>query len=108
MRRILLNRASSSYRRRLAEVRAIARHPRDLDTISFPEVTGEIEKIWREVRRLPRRQTQVIALVYLGNLTMTEIASTLDISKESVNTHLRRARVTLARRLHLEETHENP
>ncbi len=108
VRRILLNKASSAYRRRMAEVRAIAKHPRDLATVPFPEVTGEIEKIWREVRRLPRRQTQVIALVYLEDLTMTEIASTLDISKESVNTHLRRARVTLARRLHMEEPHENP
>lgn len=104
VRRILLNKAASAYRRRLAEARAIARHPRTLDSVAFPEVTGEIDRIWKEVRRLPRRQTQVIALAYLEHLTPTEIAAVLSISKESVSTHLRRARTTLAHRLNVEES----
>lgn len=48
-------------------------------------------------------QIQVIALRYVEELTLAEIASILRCSKESVNTHLRRARATLARRLQLEE-----
>ena len=104
VRRILLNRACSAYRRTMAEARAFARHPRELESMAFPEVTGEIDRIWSEVRRLPRRQTQVIALSYLEHLTPTEIAEVLAISKESVATHLRRARTTLANRLGLEES----
>jgi RNA polymerase sigma factor (sigma-70 family) len=107
VRRILLNKATSAYRRRMAEARALARRPQDLDSVPFPEVTGDIDRIWREVRRLPRRQTQVIALVYVEHLTVTEIAATLQCSKESVNTHLRRARATLAHILHLEETNDH-
>ena len=104
VRRILLNRASSAYRRRLAEVRALARRPRDFESVAFPEVTGEIDKIWLEVRRLPRRQTEVIALAYLEAMTMTEIASVLQVTKQTVDVHIRRARQTLADRLGLEET----
>lgn len=104
VRRILLNKASSLARRRVAEGRALARRPHDLDSVAFPEVTGEIDQIWREIRRLPRRQTQVIALIYLEGLTTTEIAEVLEISKESVSTHRRRAKKTLANRLGLEET----
>lgn len=104
VRRILLNMASSAYRRRLAEARALARHPSDIETVAFPEVTGEVDRIWREVRRLSRRQSQVIALVFLEGLSQVEIAEILEISKESVQTHLRRARAALAARLGLEET----
>ncbi len=103
VRRILLNKAASHTRRRIAEVRALARRPHDLNVIPFPEVTGEIDQIWREVRKLPRRQTQVIALTYLEGLTSREIADVLEISKESVSTHRQRARNTLAKRLGLED-----
>jgi RNA polymerase sigma-70 factor (ECF subfamily) len=104
VRRILLNQAASAYRRKLIELRAVARHARDLPVAGFPEVTGEIDRIWGEVRRLPRRQVQMIALAHIDGLNQVEIADTLGISKESVNTHLRRARQTLARALNIEET----
>jgi DNA-directed RNA polymerase specialized sigma24 family protein len=41
----------------------------------------------------------VVAFRYYDQLSMSEIAEVLGCSKESVNTHLRRARTTLARRL---------
>lgn len=104
VRRILLNKASSAYRRRLAEARAFARRGRDDESVPFPEVTGEAERILAEVRRLPRRQTQVIALAYLEGLRPSEIADVLGISRKSVSTHLGRARRTLANRLNLEES----
>ena len=104
VRRILLNKAASAHRRRLTELKAVARHRGDLPVAGFPEVTGEIDRIWGEVRRLPRRQVQVIALAHIDGLSQVEIADTLGISKESVNTHLRRARRTLTRALNIEET----
>lgn len=103
VRRILLNKASSAYRRRLAEMRALARRPRDLDSVSLPEVTGEIDKIWKEIRRLPRRQLEVIALTYLDGMSMGEIASVLQVTKQTVDVHMQRARRTLAYRLGLED-----
>jgi RNA polymerase sigma-70 factor (ECF subfamily) len=62
-------------------------------------------EVWSEVRRLPHRQAQSIALYYIAGLTMPEIAETLGISKDTVNTHLRRGRSTLARRLGVGEEH---
>ncbi len=103
VRRILLNKASSAYRRRLAEAKAFARRGKDVDSVPFPNVTGEADQILAEVRRLPRRQTQVIALAYLEGLRPSEIATVLGISPKSVSTHLRRARQTLSNRLNLEE-----
>jgi len=45
----------------------------------------------------------VIALRYVEGLTVAEIAETLSLTKETINTHLRRARQTLSRRLDLED-----
>jgi len=103
VRRMLLNKASSHYRRRLAEARVLAKGLVGVDRVEFPEVTGDIDRIWAEVRRLPRRQVEVIALAYMEGLSQVEIARVLGISKESVNTHTRRARQTLATALGLEE-----
>ena len=103
VRRILLNKAASVHRRRLAEVRALARHPVEREAIPFPDVTDEVDRIWSEVRRLSRRQMQVIALAYVEQLTPTEIAAVLMVSKQTVDVHMRRARATLSRRLELED-----
>ena len=103
VRRILLNRAASAHRRRLAEVRALAKRPMEREGVPFPDVTGEVDRIWEEVRRLPRRQMQVIALAYVEQLTPTEIAGVLMVSKQTVDVHMRRARATLSRRLNLED-----
>jgi RNA polymerase sigma factor (sigma-70 family) len=69
---------------------------------------SETEWLWAEVRRLPRRQVQVVALTYVEGLSMPEIARVLGISKESVNTHLRRARGTLARLIEITHPEETP
>ncbi|MCI0542981.1 MAG: sigma-70 region 4 domain-containing protein [Actinobacteria bacterium] len=73
------------------------------ETALLPDVTGEIDRIWAEVCRLPRRQAQVITLIYIEDMSLSEIADTLDVSKDTVNTHIRRARQTLASRLGLED-----
>lgn len=103
VRRILLNRAASGYRRRVTELKVLSRVAGRRETDGFLELSGDIESIWAEVRRLPKRQVQVIALRYVEEHTMAEIGSILGCSKESVNTHFRRARATLARRLKLED-----
>ena len=73
--------------------------------MTLPVITPESEDIWRAVRRLPKRQAQVIALFYLEDLPIEEIAGILDRSVETVRTHLQRGRKTLALRL---KTREEP
>ena len=60
---------------------------------------AESAHVWEAIRRLPRRQAQVITLRTLDRSTVAEIAAILDISEESASTHLRRARHTLSRQL---------
>jgi DNA-directed RNA polymerase specialized sigma24 family protein len=52
--------------------------------------------VWLHVRRLPRRQAAVIALVYVDDLTIEQAANTLGISVPTAKTHLQRARRALA------------
>ena len=98
VRRVVANRAVSHVRRRVSEAKGLARLSSERPSPE-PPLSAETEAIWAEVRRLPRRQRQVVALRYYGELSMSDVADVLGCSKESVNTHLRRARTTLARRL---------
>lgn len=102
VRRILLNKAVSKRRRWSAERRAVLRLGRGGDTSGFEAVSDEADRVWGEIRRLPRRQVEVVALRYVDDLTLDEIGAVLGCSKETVNTHLRRARKTLGRRLGME------
>jgi RNA polymerase sigma factor (sigma-70 family) len=99
VRRVVANKAISTIRRRVSEAKGLTRLASRVTVSQLPDMPDETEWIWREVRRLPRRQVQVIALRYYDQLSLSEIAQVLDCSKETVNTHLRRARETLDRRL---------
>ena len=99
VRRVVSNQAVSAVRRRVSEAKGLSRLAMRQPMADLPEIPAESEWIWHEVRRLPKRQVQVIALRYYDQLSMSEIADVLDCSKETVNTHLRRARQTLDRRL---------
>jgi RNA polymerase sigma factor (sigma-70 family) len=96
VRRVVANQSVSSVRRRMSEAKGLIRLRLRHETLARPEMPSDSEWIWSLVRRLPRRQAQVVALYYFDGLTMSEIGNVLEISKESVNTHLRRARRTLA------------
>jgi len=96
VRRVIANRSVSRYRRSLVEARALLtmaagskRKPIDL--------TPETQDVWDAVRRLPRRQAQVIALTYLDGLTLQEVADILDVAIPTVGTHLQRGRKALSR-----------
>jgi RNA polymerase sigma factor (sigma-70 family) len=100
VRRACANLAISAFRRRLVELRGLARlasRPPD------KPLNGPSEEFWRAVRGLPRRQAQCAALRYLYELSGAEIARTLDISEGSVKVHLARARRSLAVALGFEE-----
>lgn len=93
VRRVLINRATSLRRRLSAEVRAVSRVG-PLEPAA-PDLSPETADVWSEVRRLPRRQQQAIALHYVGQLSMVEIADVMGLSQGAVKSHLHRARETL-------------
>lgn len=103
VRRVVANRSVSRFRRRLAELRALTRQVAGPGPGRLPELEAEATELWAEVGRLSARQRQVVALHYLDGMTMSDIADMLGCSKETVNTHLRRARQILARRLSVGE-----
>jgi RNA polymerase sigma-70 factor (ECF subfamily) len=103
VRKVVANNAWSFLRRTKAEVRAMTRAVMSTRWSQLPKLPDTSIETWQEVARLPKRQAQVVALYYMAGMTMPEIAELLDCSKETVNTHLRRARATLAQRLRTEE-----
>lgn len=100
VRRVVTNAAISRFRRLRAEMRAMVRLGR-ADFV-LPEGDPDADRLWAEVRALPSRQAQVIALHYLDDRAVTEIAHILGVSEPTVKTHLQRGRKALAQRLGLE------
>lgn len=97
VRRVVTNRCVSSGRRHLTQLRVIARLRRERGVDL--ELAADTEQIWALVRGLPKRQAQTLALAFAEDLSVHQIAETLGIGEESVRTHLRRGRATLAEKL---------
>jgi len=94
VRRVATNLAVSRFRRLRSEAKAVLRlRP----GATAPEMNPEAMEFWAEVRRLPPRQAQVIALHYVEDRSVDDIAETLGIASGSVKTHLHRARRALAK-----------
>jgi RNA polymerase sigma-70 factor, ECF subfamily len=76
-----------------------------------PSVIGAREAVAVDVRQalltLPRQQRAVIALYYLEDQPVAEIASLLGCSEGTVKTHLSRGRAALAKQLG-EEVRDDP
>ena len=102
VRRVVANAAVSRFRRMRVEARALFRL--DRTTYLIPEGDADADRLWGEVRALPSRQAQVIALHYLDERTTAEIGEILGISEPTVKTHLQRGRDSLAQRLGGSET----
>ena len=97
VRRVVANRCVSAGRRHLTELRLLARLGRERPRA--PELSPEGEEVWAVVRTLPRRQAQVLALAFLEDRSVVDIAAVLGCGEETVRTHLRRGRLAVARRL---------
>jgi RNA polymerase sigma-70 factor, ECF subfamily len=96
VRRVALNRSANVHRRRLRESAALNQLPHD-DSEGVVELAdGEL---WRAVRALPEQQRWAVALFYIADAPIAEIAAVLGCSEGTVKTHLSRARHTLARAL---------
>ena len=97
LRRVVLNNAVSSLRRRATEVRLVARLGRRRDEQVLPPEPPS--RVWGLVARLPKRQAQVVVLVHVEDRSVAEVGRILECDETTVRTHLRRARLTLAREL---------
>lgn len=95
VRRVAVNLAVSSLRRRAAEARAMARAGARRRPVP-DELAPEDEAFWRAVRALPARQAQAVALHYLEDRPVAEIAAILECAEGTVKVHLHRARRALA------------
>ena len=97
-RRVVANRSASVWRRRSREVRAMTRlRARPVDVVAALDAPDD--EFWDSVRELPTRQAQCVALRYLEDRTVEEIAEILEIAPGTVRVHLHEARKTLSVRL---------
>jgi RNA polymerase sigma-70 factor (ECF subfamily) len=102
VRRVVANRSVSRFRRRVVVARALARLALGSAT-TMPALDAEDTAFWAAVRSLPRRQAQVIALHYLDDRPVAEVATILGTAEGTVKKQLHDGRLALARRLALEE-----
>ena len=102
IRRVLSNLAVSAFRRRRVEIKGLARMALG-SPASLPELSADDAAFWKAVRSLPRRQAQVVALHYLEDRPVAEVAEILQIATGTVKKHLHDGRLRLAQLLAVEE-----
>lgn len=98
VRRVVANMAVSAFRRKAAETRAIGRYVAGRQT-PLVELEPVDHEFWQAVRDLPPQQAKAIALHYLEDRPVKEIAEILDCAESTAKVHLHRGRLALAERL---------
>jgi RNA polymerase sigma-70 factor (ECF subfamily) len=93
LRRVALNLARSRHRRRLLLRRLL---PRVAAPMAVPDTSPEHLVLMAAMRRLPAGQRHALALHYLADLPIDEVARTLDVSVGTVKSRLSRGRDALA------------
>jgi RNA polymerase sigma-70 factor (ECF subfamily) len=105
VRRVATNLATSGLRRRLLEARALARLAGRRQPVLDP-LPADHADFGRALRTPPRRQAQAVALFYVEDLSVQQIAVVLDCAEGTVKAHLAKARHSLAKRLQLDQGEE--
>jgi RNA polymerase sigma-70 factor (ECF subfamily) len=98
-RRVVANRAAGRHRRSGRERRALARWAGG--AVDAVELSPDDDQFWHAVRGLPPRQAQAVALHYLEDRSIADIAAVLGCAEGTVKVHLHRGRLALARTLGL-------
>jgi RNA polymerase sigma-70 factor (ECF subfamily) len=100
LRRVVINLAIDTHRRRERESLAFAR----LDQHPIMAASEAVDAgFWAAVRKLPERQRAAVTLYYIEDLAITEIADILGVTTGTVKTSLHMARRSLAVTLGAEE-----
>lgn len=102
VRRVVANLSVSAFRRRVVEAKAFARIA-IRQAVAVPNLDAGDPEFWAAIRALPRRQAQVVALYYLEDRSIAEIADILDVTDGTVKRHLHDGRRRLSRELGSEE-----
>ena len=98
LRRVVVNLCRSRLRRRRLElkVNAISHRGPETPDVAWTESRSDARiDVLDSLRALPPRQSACIALRYMEDMTLAEIAEVLDCSVGTVKSHLFRARRTL-------------
>jgi RNA polymerase sigma factor (sigma-70 family) len=98
VRRAVANRSVSIYRRQIAEARVLVQLA-SRERLRVAELPAAEAEFWDAVRALPRRQRQAIALFYLEDLPVADIADVLGMAQGTVKKHLSDGRGRLAKSL---------
>jgi len=93
VRRVVVNKAMSRFRRIAVEGRALARMN---EATASPPVSAESVAVWEAIRRLSSKQAEIIVLTYYAGMSNSESAKLMGCSVETARTHLKRARSRLA------------
>ena len=105
-RRVVLNLATDVHRRGKSEARALERlHTTEATNATDAPATSS-DQFWHAVRNLPERQRAAVALHYLDDLGVAEIAEIMEVAQGTVKTSLFMARRSLALSLRAEEVVE--
>lgn len=101
LRRTTINLALSQRRRLVAEAKAVLRLGRP--DPELPPAEPADQAVWDAVAQLPGNQRAAVALHFLEDRSVVEIADILDIAPSTARVHLHRARQTLRDRLEQED-----
>ena len=98
VRRVMANKSVSSFRRSATEAKALAKiAARRIEPLA--EMEPDDAEFWSHVRDLPKRQSQAIALFYLEDRSVDDIASIIGCTASTAKVHLHKGRKNLADRL---------
>jgi len=96
LRQAVVNRSRSVLRHRGVVERIAPQPGADMPSAEHDAITRlEHGEVVTALRSLPDRQRQVLVLRYYGDLTETQIAETMGISKGAVKSHTSRGMTTL-------------
>lgn len=91
--KVLQNVCRNWSRRRRVEARFLARQPHRERHVNGP--SGDALAFCQAIHRLPTRPRSVVALYYVGEHSVAEVASILGVPEGTVRSDLSRARVVL-------------
>jgi RNA polymerase sigma-70 factor (ECF subfamily) len=94
IRRIAINRLRDDHRRSVRKQRAVDRLAAEQTTASAPYETPDAELQWM-LAQLPGQQRLALALFYVDELSVTEVAAAMRLSDGAVKFHLHQGRERL-------------
>jgi RNA polymerase sigma-70 factor (ECF subfamily) len=91
IRRVAINRLRDDHRRSIRKQRAVDRLASEQPTATFPEEPHDADLQWM-LAQLPRQQRLALALFYVDELSVVEVAGAMRISEGAVKFHLHQGR----------------